>query len=77
MEQHELDLIAKYRDSDEELNTLWEQHLRFERELDKIESKPYLTPGEELEVKDMKKKKLAGKTKIQKILDKYRQQPEA
>jgi uncharacterized protein len=77
MEQHELELIEKYRHDDDELKTLWEQHLRFERDLERIEDKPFLTPGEELEMKNLKKMKLAGKTKIHEILDRYKQQPEA
>jgi uncharacterized protein len=77
MEQHELELIEQYRQVDEELKTLWEQHLRYERDLERIEGKPFLTPSEELEMKNLKKMKLAGKTRMQNILDKYKQQPEA
>jgi hypothetical protein len=76
MEQYELELIAKFGDQDEELNKLWQEHLDFERQLEKYENKRYLTPEEEMEVRNIKKKKLAGKTKIQQILDKYRQEGE-
>lgn len=74
MEQHELELIAKYGKLDEELSLLWQKHLEYENQLEKLESKRYLTPKEESELKMIKKMKLAGKTKIQHILEKYRQQ---
>jgi uncharacterized protein len=77
MEQNELELIEKYRNRDDELKNLWEQHLLYERDLERIEGKPYLTPSEELEMKRIKKMKLAGKTRMQAILDRYKQQSEA
>jgi hypothetical protein len=40
--------------------------------LQQYENKRYLTAEEETEMRNIKKKKLAGKTKIQNILDKYR-----
>jgi uncharacterized protein YdcH (DUF465 family) len=40
----------------------------------KLEGKPFLSPVVEQEIKELKKKKLAGKTKLQALLDKYRQQ---
>ncbi len=76
MEQYELELIAKYGEKDEELKRLWEQHLEYEKEVEKLESKPYLTPQDELNLKRIKKLKLAGKTKIQVILEKYRKMEE-
>jgi hypothetical protein len=74
MEQYELELIAKYGDMDEDLNRLWQEHLDYEKQLDSYENKPYLTASEESEMKRLKKMKLAGKTKIQHILEKYRRQ---
>lgn len=74
MEQYELELIAKYGKQDHELNRLWEQHLEYERQVEKLEKKPNLTPQEDSELKRIKKMKLAGKTKIQQLLEKYRQQ---
>jgi hypothetical protein len=74
MEQYELELIAKYGDVDEDLNQLWQDHLEYEKQLDVYENKPYLTWDEEAEMKRLKKMKLAGKTKIQNILEKYRRQ---
>lgn len=74
MEQYELELIAKYGKQDRELGKLWEQHLEYEKQVEKLESKTNLTPQEDSELKQIKKLKLAGKTKIQQLLEKYRQQ---
>ena len=74
MEQYELKLIAKYGDLDDDLNQLWKEHLDYEKKLDAFEHKRYLTSEEETEMKRLKKMKLAGKTKIQTILEKYRRQ---
>lgn len=73
MEQRDLALIEKHVESDAELKTLWEEHLFYEKQLEKLEKKPYLSPAEDKVVKDLKKKKLAGKTKIQAIIDRLRQ----
>jgi uncharacterized protein YdcH (DUF465 family) len=72
MEQFDLDLIEKYMEQDMELKSLWDLHLDYERRLEKLAGKPFLSPSEEAEVKEMKKKKLAGKTKLQALLDKYK-----
>jgi hypothetical protein len=72
MEQRDLDLITELTPKDAELRILWEEHQLYEKQLEKLENKPYLTPEEVRVVKDIKKKKLAGKTKLQAILDRYR-----
>lgn len=72
MEQYEIELIERYQEQDEELRKLWQEHQDFEKQLSVFDEKRYLTPQEELEQKRLKKLKLAGKTKIYNILDKYR-----
>lgn len=72
MEANDLELIKKFESQDSELRALWEQHTEYEKLLEKLESKPYLSPTQMQEVKALKKKKLAGKTKLQFLLDKYR-----
>ncbi|MEA4858392.1 MAG: DUF465 domain-containing protein [Solidesulfovibrio sp.] len=72
MDQRDLELIAKYGEADPELKSLFEEHIAFEKILEKMESKPYLTPSEETELKEIKKKKLSGKTRIETLLVKYR-----
>lgn len=72
MEPQELAIIEKNLNNDAELKALWDLHLDYERRLDKLSKKPYLTPSEEADVKELKKKKLAGKTKLQTLLNKYK-----
>ena len=72
MEPRELELIDKYSEKNAELKILWEEHQLYEKQLEKLEKKPYLTPSEDQVVRDIKKKKLAGKTKMQSILDRYK-----
>lgn len=76
MEQYELDLIARLVQTDEELSELWKNHQEYEKQLARFEGKPYLSPSEDAELKQIKKMKLAGKTRIQAILDKHRQSEE-
>lgn len=72
MDSRDLELITKHSESDAELRALWDEHVAFGKLIDKLESKPYLNATEDLEVKELKKKKLAGKTRITSILEKYR-----
>lgn len=72
MEQHELRLVEKYAAQDTELKALWEDHVLFEKQLAKLESKAYLTPVEEKTVKELKKQKLDGKTRLLSMLERYR-----
>ena len=73
MEAKDLELIEMYGAEDAELKALWDQHIVFEKMVEKLEAKTYLSPTETQEMKELKKKKLAGKTKLQSLLDKYRQ----
>ncbi len=73
MEQRDLEMIAQYSETDEELKALWEEHLAFEKYVEKMASKPFLSPEEDLELKNIKKQKLAGKTKMLALLEKYKE----
>ena len=73
MEANELELIKTHEAEDAELKALWEQHCGYEEMLNKLEAKTYISPTETQEIKELKKKKLAGKTKLQGVLDKYRE----
>ncbi len=73
MEQRDLDLIAKIVDENAELKGLYDEHVQYEKLLEKFENKPFLNAEEELEVKELKKKKLAGKTQMMSLLEQYRQ----
>jgi hypothetical protein len=72
MDTRDIELIKKLAETDAELSALWDDHVAYGKMIEKLESKPYLNPAEDKEVKELKKKKLAGKTRIQAILDKHR-----
>ena len=74
MERHEIELLEKYAENDPELKALWDDHLLYGKQIEKLESKPYRTPTEAQTLKQLKKQKLDGKTRFMDILDKYRTQ---
>jgi uncharacterized protein YdcH (DUF465 family) len=47
-------------------------HAQLATELEELEKKPFLTPQDEIEIKILKKKKLAYKDQMEKILMQYR-----
>ena len=72
MNQQEEDLLKKYAADNPELKELWEEHILFEKKLSKLTSKAYLSPQEQMEVAQLKKQKLEGKTRMVAMLDKLR-----
>lgn len=74
MDQQEKELLEKYAASDPELKSLWDDHLLYEKQIEKIESRSLLTPAEQQTLKQLKKQKLDGKTRMMHILDKLKQQ---
>ncbi|MFV0421385.1 DUF465 domain-containing protein [Oleidesulfovibrio sp.] len=72
METRDLELLEQLSSRNPELKALWEEHILFEKQLEKLESKPYLTPNEDKHVKELKKQKLDGKTRLLTILEGYR-----
>jgi uncharacterized protein YdcH (DUF465 family) len=68
MERYERVLIEHLLGRDEELTRLWEEHLDFERRIEQLESRPFLTQAETLERTQLKKRKLMGKDRIAAIL---------
>ncbi len=72
METRDLELLERLSSRDSELKALWEEHMLFEKQIEKLSGKPFLTPTEEKQMKELKKQKLDGKTKLLSILDGYR-----
>lgn len=72
MDQHDIELIEKMLPSDPELKSLWEDHMLYSKQVDKLESKSFRTPTEEQTLKQLKKQKLEGKTQLMALLDKHR-----
>lgn len=69
MDPHEIELLEKYAPNDPELKSLWDDHLLYEKQVEKLEGKRVLTPTEQQTLKQLKKQKLEGKTKLMHILD--------
>ena len=71
MEKKEMELLEKLSPVYPDLKTLWEEHILFEKQLEKLESKHFLTPAEKQQVRQIKKQKLDGKTKLVALLHQY------
>jgi len=69
-------LIKKYINLDEELKSYVEDHKKLELDLENFNKRIYLTAEEEIEKKNLQKRKLKGKEQIYRILSKYRCQPQ-
>ncbi len=74
MEERDRKLLEKLAETDSEIKSLWEDHVLYGKQLDKLESKPFLTPAEEVEMKSLKKQKLEGKTRLVSLLQRHKQQ---
>lgn len=69
MDEHEKQLLEKHAANDPELKSLWDDHLLYEKQIEKLEGRSYLTPTEQQTLKQLKKQKLDGKTRMMHILD--------
>lgn len=72
MEKRDLELIEKHRETNYDLDRLYEEHIRLDTEVAELESKKYLTPEEKKQVAVLKKTKLDGRDKIEIILQTLR-----
>ncbi len=72
MVERENDLVRKLLEENETFRTMKAKHAALEDELQQLETKPYLTPQDELEIKRIKKRKLMCKDEMQKILVTHR-----
>ncbi|MBI4445936.1 MAG: YdcH family protein [Acidobacteria bacterium] len=70
--------IAEVKDylarTDQEFRALAEKHQEYERQLQELLSKPYLSEQEQLQETVIKKKKLALKDQMQLLIQRYRSQ---
>lgn len=69
MEKRDLERIHRLLPRDPELARLWEEHRRFEKELARLDALRTLTPAESVRRTELKKRKLAGRDRIQGIID--------
>jgi uncharacterized protein YdcH (DUF465 family) len=72
MKVKEEELIGRLFKENDEFRKAKELHSELARQLDEMERKPYLTPQDEIDIKVLKKKKLASKDQMEKILLQHR-----
>jgi hypothetical protein len=73
MAENDMDLVQRLSEENPIFRKLHEQHLLFEKQLQDMDDRTYLTPEEDLERKKIQKLKLAGKDEMEAILRDYRQ----
>ncbi len=74
MDQREKELLEKYAPTNPDLQDAWDDHLLYSKQVNKLEGKAYRTPTEEQTLKQLKKQKLEGKTRLIAMLDTYTQE---
>ena len=73
MENHtQDDLKAHLLATNEHFRTLAEQHAQLKKAIEAIESRPYVTPTDEVEEQRLKKLKLSLKDQMNDIMAQYR-----
>jgi uncharacterized protein YdcH (DUF465 family) len=72
MTTREEELIERLMRENEEFLRAKQAHSRLANQLEELEKKPFLTPQDEMEIKIIKKKKLAFKDQMEKILEQNR-----
>lgn len=73
MEHKKIEIIRQLIPANQELATLWEEHLAFERQLETLNDALYLSTTEQMERKRIQKLKLAGRDRIEAILSECRE----
>lgn len=68
----EEEIRKRLLEENEEFRKLYEEHQLYERKIEELLAKGFLTPEEESEIKVMKKKKLLLKDKMQFIINKHK-----
>jgi len=69
---NEEQLIERLMRENEEFLKARQIHAQLAKQLEELEKKPFLTPHDEMEIKVLKKKKLAAKDLVEKIQMQYR-----
>jgi hypothetical protein len=63
-----------FQGEDEKVKRIRQRHADLERQLQEYENRPFLTPQDDLEMKEIKRKKLACKDAIERILTRHRRE---
>ena len=70
-------IVEELLGANEEFKKLWEEHEELNRMVDEMSQKVYLTPEEELKLKELKLKKLKGKEKLVEMIENYKKEKES
>lgn len=68
MNREEMALLEGLLPGDAELAELWKEHEQLEDELARLRARKFVTPDEEVREREIRKRKLAGRDRIQAIL---------
>ena len=68
----EEELVERLMKENEDFLKAKQAHIQLARQLEELEKKAFLTPQDEVEIKILKKKKLAFKDQMERILMQYR-----
>jgi uncharacterized protein YdcH (DUF465 family) len=71
------EVTQRLMDENEEFRQLKEEHNWFHRKVEDLDKKSFLTPTERQQREELKKKKLALKDKMEKIMAAYRRRQKA
>ena len=72
MEKKDEELIRQLMGTDDELRRHYEEHVQLEKQLNQLNRHLHLSAEQELERKQLQKRKLAGKDRMMQILDRHR-----
>ena len=68
----EEELVERLMKENEDFLKAKQAHIQLARQLEELEKKAFLTPQDEVEIKILKKRKLAFKDQMERILMQYR-----
>jgi len=72
MMNREAELVERLMREDETFAKTRQTHAELSKRLEELEEKPFLTPQDEVDIKVIKKKKLACKDEMERILKQHR-----
>lgn len=71
MFEDKFELYEQVSKENAEFKKLFDEHIRLEQDLEALYSLKYLPPEVETKIKEIKKRKLLGKDKMEQILSQY------
>lgn len=77
MEKRDIELLEQLISSNDELREYYQEHRELEKRLNVLAGRLHLSVDEDLERKELQKRKLAGKDRMVQILNRHRAQASA